>query len=452
MKYFFNSIFSKAYWRYIFSINGIKSILAIYGFIWLIIESLDFFKVYTRDEYANYAFFIFILIATFISILLKRPIKSILIPLKGHDFNLEVRIADLFDVSGAAVISSNTVFEADVASGKISVNSLQGQFTAKYFTGNQNALIKDLNEEIEQQGKDKTVIIISTVLPGTISRLIKPILGSHLKLCYNPYFIAMGTTIDDFLNAEINLFGVDDENAAKMAEEFYKTVNKAPFFKTTIENAELIKVAYNTFISTKISMMNTIMETCHHLPNTNVDDITEALSLCTTRLISKKYLYGGMGDGGGCHPRDNIALSYLACKFKLSYNWYDNIMKQRESQTEWLADLIIENKGDRQINILGKTFKPETNIITGSPSILLKNILEEKGETVRMWDPWVDNSDIMKMKDEYEWDKVPQLFFIGCKHEVWKEFYFMPDSVVIDPFRYLEVHDNVKYIPIGKNT
>ena len=311
--------------------------------------------------------------------------------------------------------------------------------------------IKDLNEEIEQQGKDKTVIIISTVLPGTISRLIKPILGSHLKLCYNPYFIAMGTTIDDFLNAEINLFGVDDENAAKMAEEFYKTVNKAPFFKTTIENAELIKVAYNTFISTKISMINTLMETCHYLPNTNVDDITEALSLCTTRLISKKYLYGGMGDGGGCHPRDNIALSYLARKFKLSYNWYDNIMKQRESQTEWLADLIIENKGDRQINILGKTFKPETNIITGSPSILLKNILEEKGETVRMWDPYIDSSDIMKVKDEYEWDKIPQLFFIGTQHKTFTEFYFMPDSVVIDPFRYLIVHDNVKYIPIGNN-
>ena len=150
MKYFFNSILSKAYWRYIFSFNGIKSILAIYGFIWLIIESLDFFNVYTRDQYANYAFFIFIVIATLISILLKRPIKSILIPLKGHDFNLEVRIADLFDVSGTAVISSNTVFEADVASGKISVNSLQGQFTAKYFTGNQNKLIEDINEELKE--------------------------------------------------------------------------------------------------------------------------------------------------------------------------------------------------------------------------------------------------------------------------------------------------------------
>ena len=158
-----------------------------------------------------------------------------------------------------------------------------------------------------------------------------------------------------------------------------------------------------------------------------------------------------MGDGGGCHPRDNIALSYLARKFKLSYNWYDNIMKQRESQTEWLADLIIENKGDRQINILGKTFKPETNIITGSPSILLKNILEEKGETVRMWDPYVDSSDIMKVKDDYKWDKIPQLFFIGTKHKTFTEFYFMPNSVVIDPFRYLTTHDNVKYIPIGNN-
>jgi UDPglucose 6-dehydrogenase len=312
--------------------------------------------------------------------------------------------------------------------------------------------IKELNQEIEKQGKDKTVIIISTVLPGTISRLIKPILGTHLKLCYNPFFIAMGTTIDDFLNSEIILFGVDDKKAAQKAQKFYKTINNSPFHKTTIENAELIKVAYNTFISTKISIVNTLMETCHYLPNTDIDDVTKALSLCNKRIISSKYLTGGMGDGGGCHPRDNIALSYLAQELNLSYNWYDNIMKQREAQTEWLADLIIKNKGKRQINILGKTFKPETNIITGSPSILLKNILEEKGEKVRMWDPYIDDSNIMKVKDDYKWDKIPQLFFIGTKHKTFTEFYFMPKSVVIDPFRYLTVHDNVKYIPIGKNT
>lgn len=312
--------------------------------------------------------------------------------------------------------------------------------------------VKDLNEEIEKQGKDKTVVIISTVLPGTISKFIKPILGTHLKLCYNPYFIAMGTTIDDFLGAEINLFGVDDEGAAKKAEEFYRTINNAPFFKTTIENAELIKVGYNTFISTKIAMINTLMETCHHLPNTNIDDISKAFSLCTTRLISDKYLYGGMGDGGGCHPRDNIALSYLAKKLNLSHNWYDNIMRQRENQTDWLADLILTEKFEMDINILGKCFKPETNLTLGSPSLLLKNILEERGEKVKIWDPYIDSMDMKNVSQTMEWEIKPQLFFIGTKHEAFKHFYFYPNSVVIDPFRYLKLGNEVKYIPIGDNT
>mgnify|MGYP003140170042 CR=1 FL=1 len=312
--------------------------------------------------------------------------------------------------------------------------------------------IKELNEEIEKQGKDKVVVIISTVLPGTITKHIKPILGKHLKLCYNPYFIAMGTTIDDFLNAEINLFGVDDINALEKAKEFYKTINNAPLFDTTIENAELIKVAYNTFISTKIAMINTLMETCHNLPNTNIDDISRAFSLCTTRLISDKYLYGGMGDGGGCHPRDNIALSYLAQKLNLSHNWYDNIMRQREKQTDWLADLIISEKFEMDINILGKCFKPETNLTLGSPSLLLKNILEERGEKIKIWDPYVDTKDLKDISQEMEWETKPQLFFIGTKHEVFKQFYFYPNSIVIDPFRYLKLGNDVKYIPIGDNT
>ena len=78
----------------------------------------------------------------------------------------------------------------------------------------------------------------------------------------------MGTTIEDFLNPEIILFGVDDKSAAKKAEKFYRSINKSPFFKTTIENAELIKVCYNTFISTKIAFIN-LMELCHS-PNTTL--------------------------------------------------------------------------------------------------------------------------------------------------------------------------------------
>ncbi len=149
MKYFFNSIISKAYWRYIFSLDGFKSILAIFGLFWLIVETLDFFKVYTRDQYGAYAFPIFILLSIVISILLRRPIKTISIAFSEYDFSIDVRITDLFEMSGATMISTNTLFEADVAGGKIAIDSLQGQFTARYFTGNQIELINKVSEELE---------------------------------------------------------------------------------------------------------------------------------------------------------------------------------------------------------------------------------------------------------------------------------------------------------------
>ena len=301
--------------------------------------------------------------------------------------------------------------------------------------------VKDISDEIERQGQDKIVIIISTVLPGTIRREIMPLLGTHTKLCYNPFFIAMGTTMRDFLKPEIVLFGVDDHVAAQKAKKFYRTLHHQPFYETTIENAELIKVVYNTFIGTKLAFVNTIMEMCHHLPNTNVDDVTNALKMCDDRIISDRYLSGGMGDGGGCHPRDNIALSWLSDKLGVSFNWFDNIMKQREIQTEWFVDLIEEHRNGRDIKILGKAFKPETNIMTGSPSILLKNILEEKGHEVSMWDPHTD--------DDSDNETESQLYFIGTKHPEFTSFPFIKGSTIIDPWRYIPDVEGCEVIRVG---
>ena len=301
--------------------------------------------------------------------------------------------------------------------------------------------MKKLSEEIENQGKDKVVIIISTVLPGTIRQKIKPLLGNHTKICYNPFFIAMGTTMKDFLYPEFILFGVDDLNAADKAEKFYRTINNATFFKTSIENAELIKVSYNTFISTKIAFINTIMEMCYKLPNTNIDDVTNGLLLGSKRLISGAYLRGGMGDGGGCHPRDNIALSWLARKLDISNDFFDQIMQQREKQTDWLANLIIENQlKDKKTYILGKSFKPETNITTGSPSILLNNILREKGVNAISYDPYVDTKKPVFDKGVY---------FIGTQHEIFEQFEFPNGSIVIDPFRMINKKKGLKVIRIG---
>ena len=321
--------------------------------------------------------------------------------------------------------------------------------------------IKDLAEEIWYQQSKKVVIIISTVLPGTISREIKPLIedNPYFKLCYNPFFIAMGTTMRDFLKPEIVLFGKDSNWAANIAKKFYRTIHHAPFYETTIENAELIKVVYNTFIGTKLAFVNTVMEMCHNLPNTNVDDVTNALKMCDDRIISYKYLSGGMGDGGGCHPRDNIALSWLSDNLGASYNWFDSIMKQREVQTDWFCDLIeqtsFKHKGcidGYPIKILGKSFKPETNITTGSPSILLKNLLEERGHSVQMWDPYIDDSEIkigwrgQRLGDH---SIEPMIYFIGTKHPDFTTYPYNQGSIILDPWRYIPEQDSCEVIHIG---
>ena len=148
--YLFDTIASRAYWRYVlFSGTGIRTVLAIFGGLWLFIESLDFFGIYTRDQYGSYGFFWVMGIAALLTIVSQRPIRTIEFSFPERDFSLEVRIGDIFDATGAVMISTNTVFESDVAGGKISPDSLQGQFTAKYFTGDQNALIGMIQERLK---------------------------------------------------------------------------------------------------------------------------------------------------------------------------------------------------------------------------------------------------------------------------------------------------------------
>ena len=314
--------------------------------------------------------------------------------------------------------------------------------------------IEQLSECVEKNGNDKTVIVISTVLPGTMRREIMPLMSEKIKLCYNPFFIAMGTTMQDFLNPEFILFGVYDDGAAAKAEEFYKTITNAPFFKTSIESAEAIKVFYNTYITGKITMMNAVMEVCHKIPGADCDEVTRALSLATKRIVSPSYMYGGMGDGGGCHPRDNIALSWLAKELNISYDWWENLMLAREKQTEWLADYILSFAGPLtggMITILGKAFKPETNLTVGSPAILLRNLIAEKlgsgvnPDGISMYDPYIDDQ---KEKKHALLSK--RVYFIATKHEEFKSYRFPSGSIVIDPWRYIpKSYPDVKYIYIG---
>lgn len=287
------------------------------------------------------------------------------------------------------------------------------------------------------QKKDTIVAVISTCLPGTYNRELKPLLNEHIKYVYTPQFIAMGTVLADYLDPEFALIGVEDAHAARVLGEFYETLFDKPHVGTDITTAEGIKVSYNTFITMKTVLANTWGELSHKL-GMNVDDIFKAWSLSSKRLMSPRYLKSGVGDGGGCHPRDNIALSWLAQETHLSHNLFDDLMVSREQHMQWIASLALdESKRTEElpIIILGKSFKPETNIETGSPAVLLKNILTEVKEVQHYEDLTV----------------LPKaVYVIGTQHERYVDYGFPKGSVVIDPFRYIPELEGVTIISIGK--
>lgn len=167
---FVDTIKSKSYWKFVFlSSEGIKTVFAVFGASYLIFEALDFFNVYSRDAYGAWVFLILLVLSLISAIITKRPTNSVSVTGEKADTIIEVRVADIFTASGAVMVSTNTLFEADVAGGKIAQDSLQGQFTARYFVGNQDELIQKINDETSKL-EGEPPFPIGTTVPVTTNR------------------------------------------------------------------------------------------------------------------------------------------------------------------------------------------------------------------------------------------------------------------------------------------
>lgn len=285
-------------------------------------------------------------------------------------------------------------------------------------------------------GRHTTLAVISTCLPGTYQREVEPLTNYFTDYVYTPQFIAMGTVLQDYLHPEFNLIGVEREQAAHKLQEFYKTINDAPSIKTDITTAEGIKVSYNTWITAKTVIANMWGEIAEK-SGMNFSDIKKAWDASERRLWSTRYTDAGMSDGGGCHPRDNIAMSWFADEIGLSSNFFDDMMAARDEYERWHAEVATNyaTLNDQQLVILGRAFKPETNIETGSPSRLMSSMVE------------IDHLHVEDM-DEL----VPATYFIGTKHERYTEYQFPKGSIVIDPFRYIPDMEGVEVIRLGERS
>ena len=256
---------------------------------------------------------------------------------------------------------------------------------------------KVLTQANEHMNKDQLLVLISTVLPGAVrNQLVE--LTDNSRFIYNPYLIAMGSVAWDMVNPEMVMIGTEDGTEtgdAKELVDFYKTImeNNPRYVIGTWDECECIKVFYNTFISTKIGLVNMIQDVAQRQGNINVDVVTKALADSTMRIMGPQYMTAGMGDGGGCHPRDNIALRYMAQELNLGYDIFDAIMNAREIQAKNVALELVKyaEETNMPIFIHGKAYKPGVEYCDGSYSLLVGHYVEQQGHRVTYIDPLTDD-------------------------------------------------------------
>lgn len=255
-----------------------------------------------------------------------------------------------------------------------------------------------VNEANKYMHNNQLLVLISTVLPGTVRKEIVPTI-SNTRFVYNPYLIAMGSVAWDMVNPEMVMIGTEDGTEtgdAKQLVDFYKTImeNNPRYVVGTWDECECTKVFYNTFISAKIGLVNMIQDVAEKQGNINVDVVTDALANSTMRIMGPQYMKAGMGDGGGCHPRDNIALRCMAQELDLGYDLFDSIMEAREIQAKNLAKRLVDAAREYnlyKIFIHGKAYKPGVEYLDGSYSLLVGHYIKEMGYEPTYIDPMTND-------------------------------------------------------------
>ena len=347
-------------------------------------------------------------------------------------------------------------------------------------------LVKQVLTEVNQVAtQDQLIVLISTVLPGTTRREFVPIM-TNTRFVYNPYLIAMGTVKWDMVNPEMVMIGTRDGSEtgdAKELVDFYKTImqNEPRYVIGTWDECECIKVFYNTFISAKVSLVNMIQDVAEKQGNINAEVVCDALAASDRRIMGPGYMKPGMGDGGACHPRDNIALRWMAEQLDLGYDLFDAVMLSREKQAENMAKSLIEHASagagvvpPMPVVIVGKAYKPLVPYEAGSSSMLVGHYVEEAGIKLYYYDEVVGEippQEVLEQPAVYLIAHNPaitygeQLDFVKgwySEHRVTdcdealtvatangSELSFAPGSVVVDPWRKIPDIPDVEVVHYG---
>ena len=347
-----------------------------------------------------------------------------------------------------------------------------GSFSLKFVL---DALEK-VGKAIADKDSYHLVVINSTVSPGSMENRIKPFLeevtgkkcGTDFGLCYNPEFIALGDVIRGLLEPDFVLIGESDPQAGSILADMYKHIcnNNPPIERTSFINAEIAKIAINSYVTMKITFANLLAEICENTVGADVDEVTRIIG--RDSRIGSKYLKGGLGYGGPCFPRDNIAFARFAESVGVKAELPITVHRTNLSQVRRVIKIIeqLNLNTDTKIGILGLSYKPDTPIVEESQSIILAKELSSLGYVVHVYDPLALEEARKVLGDTVIYDKTLE----SCIKDVdvvviatpWKLFKTidMKGKIIIDCWRLLRDREDLKkgnrYIPLGayplKNT
>lgn len=249
-------------------------------------------------------------------------------------------------------------------------------------------------EEIARALSGYAVIVTKSTVPVGTSREVEKIIrrirpDAEFDMASNPEFLREGSAIDDFRRPDRVVVGCDTDRARDVMREVYRPLylHETPILFTSRESSELIKYAANAFLATKITFINEMADLCE-LAGADVQDVARGIGL--DGRIGSKFLHAGPGFGGSCFPKDTLALRKTAQDLGAPTKIVEAVVAVNDARKIAMAEKIERAFGGvkgKTIAVLGLTFKPNTDDMRDAPSLVIVPYLQEKGATIRAFDP-----------------------------------------------------------------
>ncbi len=273
---------------------------------------------------------------------------------------------------------------------------------------------REIGQALRQKQGDHLVIFRSTIPPGSMRNVIIPILeqesgrrcGENLQVAHNPEFLRESTAMNDFFSPPKTVIGADDPRAAEQVAELYEGI-QSPVFVVPYETSEMVKYVDNTWHALKVAFANEIGNVCQSL-KIDSHELMNVFCADTKLNISPYYLKPGFAFGGSCLPKDVRALTYLARQIDVEMPIISNILASNRRQVERAIDRVI-GFGQRDVAMLGISFKSGTDDLRESPQVELIERLLGKGFNVKIYDPSVNLSALTGVNRQYIEKAIPHI-------------------------------------------